>query len=275
MGKTLVIIAFGQRRFWVEKGSLVGTFAQARRAFTHGPATRRRLSIAVATAFALTLSCGAQQPVSATPVSSHTPLVKSEYRIGTGDDLAITYPYNAELNHAGPVGPDGRITLPLIGSVSVAGETINEAADLINNDLRAAGIVANAYADVQVQRFGNNVYVGGQVGKPGMVALSAGMDPLQAVITAGGFLDTAKSGRVAVIHRTADNRAEITYIDLRHYLGGQHVHTIQLAPYDVVYVPRSKIAEVDEWVDNYINKTLPFSRSLNLNTGNNGTAVIP
>jgi len=33
---------------------------------------------------------------------------------------------------------------------------------------------------------------------------------------------------------------------------------INLMPYDMVYVPKSQIAEVDKWVAQYIRNLLPF-----------------
>jgi protein involved in polysaccharide export with SLBB domain len=226
--------------------------------------------------FAVVFAGVAQAQVTAVPAApAAVPAVPPAYRIGPGDDLAITFPYNAELNHEGPVGPDGRIALPLIGSIPLAGDTVNEAAAVITKALSDGGIVANAYTLVQVAKYGSNVYVGGQVQHPGAVALTADMDPLQAVITAGGLLDGAKTGKVAIIHRNAVNGAKVTYIDLHGYLRGHlAAHTVTLQPYDVVYVPKSAITEVDEWIDNYLNKTLPFSRGLNYSFGNYGTSVV-
>lgn len=217
----------------------------------------------------------AQDPPRATPIST-IPAYAVPYSIGPGDTIAISYPYNAELNHAGPVGPDGRITLPFIGTLTVAGKTTDEVSAEISRDLYVDGIAEHAYPNVQITTYSyaHDIYVGGEVGRPGLITLSPGMDPLQAVITAGGFLNTARSGHVAIIHRGPDNRAQVINIDVHDYMRGKHgTQIVRLAPYDVVYVPKSKIAEVDEWVDNYINKTLPFGRGFNYNAGNNGTVV--
>jgi len=40
--------------------------------------------------------------------------------------------------------------------------------------------------------------------------------------------------------------------------GQDMTNDINLMPYDMVYVPKSPIGEVDKWVDQYIRKMLPF-----------------
>ena len=56
--------------------------------------------------------------------------------------------------------------------------------------------------------------------------------------------------------------------DLLFVLDRSHVATgIDLQSQDIVFVPRSSIAEANLWIDQHINKLLPFSRSLNYNLG--------
>lgn len=140
---------------------------------------------------------------------------RTAYRIAPGDELAISFPYNAELDHAGPVGPDGRIAIPLVGNVPVGGRTIDEVAALISADLRRQGVVEDARPTVAVRQYGGVVYVGGEVRQPGPVKLTATMDPMQAVIGAGGLLDTARTRKVVVIHRNADGTIAQRQVDLK------------------------------------------------------------
>jgi protein involved in polysaccharide export with SLBB domain len=217
--------------------------------------------------FAIAACAPAQTPSAPAnaPASAPTP----EYRIGPGDDLSITFPSNAELNHDGPVAPDGRFTLPLLGNIELAGKTLNQASAMISEALRTANIVQNAYPNVTVRHYGTNVYVGGQVKTPGVVQLVSGMDALQAIFAAGGLTDSAKTGKVAIIRRGADNHPHVVYLNVKAYTQGKADSIIAvLEPRDIIFVPRSKIAEVDLWVDNYINKALPFSRGITYSYGN-------
>ena len=205
------------------------------------------------------------------PMHSPATITLPEYRIGAGDDLSVTFPYNAELNHDGPVGPDGRFTMPLLGNLPVAGKTIDETTAMLTLALRRQGIVENAFPSVTIRTYGATVFVGGEVRLPGAVKMVSSMDPLQAVIVAGGLLDSAKSKQVVVIHRNDDGTIVQRYADLRAYAHHGVPAGPALQPQDIVFVPRSSIAEADLWVDQHINKLLPFSRSLNYSLG--GAAI--
>jgi len=209
----------------------------------------------------------AQAPVAAQATSGAVS-APEEYRIGPGDELSITFPNQSELNHDGIVGPDGRFPIPLLGNVLIAGETPSQTAAMITAQLQQQGIANNAVPNITFHKIGTSVYVGGQVHQPGVVQLASGMDALQAVIAAGGFTDEAKAGRIAVIRRSPDNKPAVTYVDLKAYTKGKDKASIALlSPRDVIFVPRKAISEVDLWIDQYINKTLPFNRGVDFNYG--------
>ena len=233
-----------------------------------------RLLLAPLLAALLLPACMAQMPaaVAATLRRPRPP----EYRLGPGDELSLSFPLNPELNHDGPVGPDGRFTVPLVGTLLIEGDTIAEAASAIAVALREARIVADAHPSLTVRHYNAAIYVGGEVNKPGVLQLSAGMDALQAVIAAGGLLDTAKTRHIALIRRDALGRASVFFVDLRAYMRGNvSVPMIELQPRDVVFVPKSSIGEADKWVDLYLNKLLPFGKSFNYNLGNYPATTVP
>ena len=153
-------------------------------------------------------------------------LAPPEYRISPGDELSVTFPFNAELNHDGAVGPDGRFTMPQVGNIVLAQSTVDEAARVIAAALRRSGIVEDARPSLTIRQYGASVFVGGEVRNPGLVRLASGMDPLQAVIAAGGLLDTAKSKRIVIIRRDADGTPMLRYVNLREYVrhGGRDGH---------------------------------------------------
>jgi protein involved in polysaccharide export with SLBB domain len=85
---------------------------------------------------------------------------EAPYRISPGDELSVTYPYNPELNLTGPVGPDGRFVVPMVGNLPVAGQTLDDVAADISARLRSGGIVADARPVVSIRTYGAVVYVG-------------------------------------------------------------------------------------------------------------------
>lgn len=191
------------------------------------------------------------------------------YRIAAGDELSVSYPYNPELNLIGPVGPDGRFVVPLVGNLPVAGQTLDDVAADISTRLRSGGIVADARPVVSIRTYGAVVYVGGEVRTPGAVRMAQAVDPLQAVISAGGLLDTARTRKVVVIHRAVDGAITQRIVDLKAYAHNGRGTGIVLESQDIVFVPRSSIAEADIWVDQHLNKLIPFSKSLNYSLGTN------
>lgn len=225
-----------------------------------------RLPVALRAAGPLLVAAGAVA-ASAGPGVAADPV--PAYRLAAGDDIAVTFPDNPELNQSGPIGPDGRFSVPYIDSLRLADETTDEAAHHIATALRDGGIVAAARPSVQVRQYGAAAYVGGEVRQPGAVKLGGPVNVMQAIILAGGMLDTAKTNRVVIIREGADGRPQTHVVDVRAFVKhGRALDDGMLRAHDIVYVPRSSIAEVNLWVDQHINRLLPFSRSLNYNIGN-------
>ena len=195
------------------------------------------------------------------------------YQLAPGDEIAVDFPYNAELNQKGPVGPDGRFAVPMLGSIVVAGQTLDEVSAQITQRLRDGGIVANARPVVSVRQYGGTLFVGGEVRQPGPIKLGQAMDPLQAVIAAGGLLDTARTNKVVILHRGADGTITRRTADLDAYTHMGRSPAVMLAAQDIVFVPRSSIAEADRWVDQHLNKLIPFSKGMTYNIG--GGTFIP
>jgi hypothetical protein len=78
-------------------------------------------------------------------------------------------------------------------------------------------------------------------------------------VQAGGFIDTAQKSNIVVLRKSAEGSgASVLTVDARRVIEGAQPDLL-LAPYDVVYVPRSVISRVDIFVDQYIRRVLPFT----------------
>ena len=74
---------------------------------------------------------------------------------------------------------------------------------------------------------------------------------------AGGFnLQTAELKNVVII-RQRDGKHYGTVLDFQDVLKGKDERTFYLEPRDIVYVPRTKIADLNQWVDQYLTKMVP------------------
>jgi protein involved in polysaccharide export with SLBB domain len=207
----------------------------------------------------LLLSCATQnkavkdvQPL--TPAQMQTPLV---YTIQPGDELDIKFFYNPELNETVTVRPDGKISLQLIDEIQAADlepmELDRQLTELYSRELRKPVLT------VIVRSFTRQrVFVGGEVEQPGLIELPAGMTALQAVFQSGGFKETADPAETLIIRKGKNDQPIPLRIDLAALMDAHGGSDFQLQPDDIVYVPKSAIANANKFIDEYIGGLLMF-----------------
>gem|GEM_PF-742968 len=173
-----------------------------------------------------------------------------------GDVIQVKFFYTPELDVTQMVRPDGRIALQLIGEVSVEGRT---PAEVRQGLLRLyESHLKNPEISVVVESFHNQrVFVGGAVLKPGIIEIPARTTVLEAIMQAGGFNLLEAEVRNVVVIRHKDGQRYAYKLDLKDAIKGEETEPFFLEPQDIVYVPRTKIFEVDQWVDQHINKLIP------------------
>jgi polysaccharide biosynthesis/export protein PslD len=179
------------------------------------------------------------------------------YRIQPGDQLAIDFYLNSEFNDNVTVQPDGRIVLRLVGPLSAAGESPGQLAAAINQAYSRE--LKNPSATVHVQNMpSRQIFVQGQVNHPGAFALQPGMTALQAIASAGGHTDEASMEDVVLIRRDACGRPDGSKLDLASAADTPDKgEDVMLMPHDTLVVPRSRIANIDLFVKQYIRDVLP------------------
>jgi protein involved in polysaccharide export with SLBB domain len=178
------------------------------------------------------------------------------YRFYPGDELEVTLPTAPELSKTVTVQPDGRISLPLIGSVMAADRTVP--------DLQAS--LAEAYAsqllrpavEVSPKAAPLKVFVGGEVRNPGIFDMAGDGDALRAIIQAGDFMNTASRGDVIIIRRGPDGRGMIRRVNLQKGLKSGAADLVPLRRFDIVYVPKSGIANANLFVQEYFRDLSPI-----------------
>ena len=112
------------------------------------------------------------------------PAANEPYQLGRGDDIHVEVAGRPELNAKYTVGPDGRITLPLAGAVTVDNLTREQAADAIANAL--SPFYSRLSVNVGVDRYtSNRILLLGSVQRPGFVSFDRPPSLLE-VITRGG-----------------------------------------------------------------------------------------
>ena len=199
------------------------------------------------------------------------PAVPVGYRAGPGDELNFRFTHTPDLNTVAVVRADGSVSLPLLGEMAVAGLSLRELAEKVQlalaHRVRRPDVVINVQGVLPSQR----IFIGGEVVKPGVQALAGALTVLQAVMMADGLKDTAQPREVTVLRNGAGGQRAVLKLDLGALMEGREgTQDIVLAPYDVVIVPRSGIANVGVWVDQYIRRVLPINLGFSYQLNRNG-----
>jgi len=166
--------------------------------------------------------------------------IDRDYRIGVDDRVQVSVWRNPELSIAGPVRPDGKITVPLIGDVEAGGRTPAEVAETIKKQLSVYirdPNVAVIITELRSHEFLSRVRVTGAVRTPRSFPYRQGMTVLDAVLEAGGINDFASPNRTK-LYRKVKDKIDVFEIELGNILNkGQLQTNLPLRPGDVLTVP--------------------------------------
>jgi polysaccharide biosynthesis/export protein len=173
------------------------------------------------------------------------PAVNEEYSLGPGDEISLEFTGHPELSGKKMVGPDGRITLSLVGPIGVADKSRNEVAKLIVNSL--SPYYKDLTVTVNVDKYGSNrVIILGSVQHPGVLYFD-NTPTLLDVIARAGLLANAGTGtsnvsavRDGIPERCAIYRGndQVVWVNLRELLqGGNSMADLRLRRNDIVFVP--------------------------------------
>ena len=182
--------------------------------------------------------------------------VVPEYRIVPGDVLTLDFGPRADLNgdilREVTVRPDGRISVFPVGDVIAAGHSPHELeamlVKLLAADIREPRVV------VELTRMAaNQVHVLGEVLRPGPVTADPYLTVVQAISAAGGFKDGAAKNSVLVFSRNGANTVRVTRVSVDDLLKSRGLAgDVRLSRFDVVYVPRGFVGNVDAFTRQFI-----------------------
>ena len=154
------------------------------------------------------------------------------YVIGVENVVVIQVWEQLQLGCTCVVRPDGKITVPLIGEVTAAGRTPLELATVLTDALSAKALVNPKVTVSLVAVHSKKYYVHGQVRSPGAHDLVVPITVMEALISAGGFLDFANRKDIIIIR--GDKRLKFNFDEV---LKGENIEqNIHLEPGDMVVV---------------------------------------
>jgi len=163
-----------------------------------------------------------------------------DYLIGPSDEISVTVVGEDDLSGRYRVGPDGSLSMPLVGTMKVDGMTRDEVASELRAKIEPF-FERERYVAVNITEYNNNkVYVLGRVEQPGVIELTGRGTVLQALAAAGGLpVREYRSflARCAIIR----GRDELIWIDLTDLLtNGNIALNVPLRNGDVVFIPDSE-----------------------------------
>lgn len=202
------------------------------------------------------------------------------YYLQPGDTISLRFLLNPELNEDITVGADGHISTAVAPDLIAAGKTIPELrAELIS---AYAKTVSKPMISVEVKTFAaTRVFVGGEVGLPGQFE-TVGGPPLrlsQAIARAGGLKPSGDAHRVFIIRAPSQGSTPTIFsTDYDKVTDADDPSAdVTLAPFDMVYVPKTGVAVAysfwNQYVQQWINPSFGFSYLIN--PGNSSSVVTP
>ena len=159
------------------------------------------------------------------------------YRLGSGDTLRLSVFGRPEVSGQFLIGPDGVVTIPLIGNLMLNDSTREEAQQRISQQLR--GYFTRPYVTLAVDDYGSNqVTVLGRVQNAGRQKFPAPPTLAEVLANAGAMpiLDKqATLTRCAIIR----GREKLIWVDLKALLNGDLAYNIVMKRGDIVFIPDS------------------------------------
>lgn len=177
------------------------------------------------------------------------------YLIQTGDILSVEVLEDASLNRELLVLPDGKVTMPLAGSVIAAGRTVAQVKAALTSRLTANfSLDPNVYVSVRKlaartprapeEPLRHTVYVLGEVKKPGRMQVEPGTTVLQFFAQMGGFTNFAALRRIQLRRTTAQGREHLYTLNYKAIESGQSPNGLtEIRDGDVFVVPQRKLFE--------------------------------
>jgi polysaccharide export outer membrane protein len=182
-----------------------------------------------------TQPAGARTPTAPTMATTGLAL-PSDYVIGPDDILGVNFWRDAEMSGDVTVRPDGMITLPLLRDIKAAGLTPDQLREQVQ---AAAGkYIEDPNVTVIVRQINSrNVFITGQVGRPGPYGVTGQMTVLQLIAIAGGLTEFA-NGKNVRITRVTNGKTESLKFNYKDVANGKNLEqNILLRPGDTVVVP--------------------------------------
>lgn len=171
-------------------------------------------------------------------IVAQIPAIGGEYILAADDAIEINIWGEPDLSRKQiQINPDGNITVPFVNSIiHAAGMTQSELALKLVEEYENAEILIDPKIDVNiVSRHKLNVWVLGQVQRPGIVSFKEGDTVTSAIAEAGSYTPDARLEAAVLTRKGSDKPISIDLKKL--YKDGDLSQNLALDEGDVIYIP--------------------------------------
>lgn len=179
---------------------------------------------------------------------------EAAYRLKPGDSISITVVGQPGFSQTPIVVKDDGYVDLLLGRFLIGGLTTAEAEEVIRAEQKEFQNVALRIVVAVDAPAPEVVWIGGEVRRPGLVTLRPGMSAMEAVFDAGGNLPSGKLREILLIRQGPDRTRHVRYVNLK-----VKEEDLTLLPRDMVYVPRTVVANIATFLDQYLYQLTPVA----------------
>jgi len=154
--------------------------------------------------------------------------------VGPGDRLQVTVFDNPDLSQTVTVGPDGAFRYPLVGRIRARGRSLGQIEAALTSGL-SENIVDPQVTVGLVEVRGYQIFVQGEVLRPGVFEVDGPVTVTQALAMAGGFTAFTTRDRILVYNPTRAGRRFL--FDYDAFITNPDARDVALLPGDSIIVP--------------------------------------
>ncbi|MEN9841125.1 MAG: hypothetical protein RL376_925 [Verrucomicrobiota bacterium] len=182
-----------------------------------------------------------------TPASGTT--TSPAYVLTNTDRIRVAVYQEEDLSLIARIDSQGRLNLPLVGEVAIAGLKVQEAQQAIERAYQEGRFLRNPRVTISVEEYAaREVSIQGQIRSPGRYPLpiESSMTIIELVTRAGGFNDTAKGTAVRITRILQDGTKKNFEVDVESLIKGKRGanvsdNSLVLQPGDIIFVPERLI----------------------------------
>ncbi|MGH7095948.1 MAG: polysaccharide biosynthesis/export family protein [Stellaceae bacterium] len=183
------------------------------------------------------------------------------HTLSPNDGIEIRFPFDPHFNQHATIGADGYVSPRMIKPVLLGGLTVPQATARLRQAY--TGTLRAPVLSITIRSYAPEaVYVDGWVAHPGLIRSAVPLTLERAIARAGGARTGAKTGDILLIRRDAEGKLHTVQAALGDYAGAGGQDPL-LKSFDIVYVPKTEIAAVSDFIGRY-TKNLPFSASYSI-----------